>query len=125
MRGWRFKYHRKIAWKLDSPVGTALTEEIFDLEPDPEEVHNLAGDRAYKSVLEVMGRKAEEWEYNADDIWLFRDGVSAITSKKHQSSGLKLPDRYCLICAAPGLSVDHIGRLRIAKMRQKLASQQG
>ena len=57
-------------------------EELFDLEADPKNVHNLTGDPAYKSILEAMRRKTEEWQYETDDIWLFRDGVSAITTKE-------------------------------------------
>ncbi|EPE03862.1 n-sulfoglucosamine sulfohydrolase [Ophiostoma piceae UAMH 11346] len=49
-------------------------EELFDLEADPEEVNNLAKDSAYKPVLCRMRAQLENWQYQTDDVWLFRDG---------------------------------------------------
>ncbi|PTB35010.1 uncharacterized protein TrAFT101_000037 [Trichoderma asperellum] len=77
-------------------------EELFDLEADPEEVNNLAKDPVHQAILEDMRKKTEEWQYMTSDVWLFRDGVSAITSQKHQKLGLELPDRFDFDLKKPG-----------------------
>lgn len=80
-------------------------EELFDLEADPEEIHNLAGEPEYEAHLVEMRAKVEEWQYLTDDVWLFRDGVSAITSQGYQNLGLKLPDRFDFDTKRPGNAV--------------------
>ena len=77
-------------------------EELFDLENDPEEIHNLVNDERYAHVLRDMREKTEEWQYLTDDVWLFKDGVSAISSAGYQKLGLKLPDRHDFDLARPG-----------------------
>ncbi|KAL1858884.1 hypothetical protein VTK73DRAFT_7742 [Phialemonium thermophilum] len=77
-------------------------EELFDLEADPEEVDNLAGQPEYQGVLLEMRAQTEAWQLATGDVWLFRDGVSAITSQKHQSLGLRLPDRFDFDVKKPG-----------------------
>ncbi|KAJ3539253.1 hypothetical protein NM208_g5561 [Fusarium decemcellulare] len=77
-------------------------EELFDLEADPEEIHNLAGKPEYESQLVHMRAKTEEWQYLTDDVWLFKDGVSAIVSQGYQKLGLKLPDRFDFDLKRPG-----------------------
>lgn len=81
-------------------------EELFDLKADPEEVNNLAKDPAYEPILRRMRAKLEDWQYQTDDVWLFRDGVSAITTAKAQAlGGLKLPDRFDFDVKSPGNAV--------------------
>lgn len=70
------------------------SEELFDLENDPEEIDNLVDDERYRGVLKEMRAKTEEWQYATDDVWLFKDGVSAIASGGYQKLGLRLPDRH-------------------------------
>ncbi|OAP54926.1 hypothetical protein AYL99_10626 [Fonsecaea erecta] len=132
LRTHRYKYHRNIAWQLDFPFGTDLygslswegirngkqpimigqrplvkylsrgPEELFDLENDPAEVHNLAKYENFASILQECRKQVEAWQYQTEDVWLFKDGISAITSKKHQKLGLKLPDRFDFDIANPG-----------------------
>jgi N-sulfoglucosamine sulfohydrolase len=80
-------------------------EELFDLEADHEEVNNLANDPKFEAVLKEMRQKTEEWQYATNDVWLFRDGISAITSEQHQKLGLKLPDRFDFDVKRPGNAV--------------------
>ncbi|CAH0052385.1 unnamed protein product [Clonostachys solani] len=77
-------------------------EELFDLEVDPEEINNLANKPEYQAQLLLMRRQTEEWQYLTDDVWLFKDGVSAIVSQGYQSQGLKLPDRFDFDIKRPG-----------------------
>jgi N-sulfoglucosamine sulfohydrolase len=128
----RFKYHRNIAWRLDFPFGTDLygslswegirnaggsvmigkrplekylfrgPEELFDLENDPEEVHNLASNKEYEALLLECRFKVETWQYQTGDVWLFKDGVSVITSEAHQRQGMKLRDRFEVDPLSPG-----------------------
>ncbi|KAI0202461.1 alkaline-phosphatase-like protein [Astrocystis sublimbata] len=135
MRTQRFKYHRNIAWRLDFPFGTDLygslswegirngeppimlgqrtlekylfrgPEELFDMEKDPLEVDNLAKKEEYKEVLEECRKAVESWQFETTDVWLFKDGISAITSKKHQVLGLKVPDRFDIDVNNPGNAV--------------------
>ncbi|CAK7228878.1 hypothetical protein SCUCBS95973_007030 [Sporothrix curviconia] len=81
-------------------------EELFDLDNDPEEINNLASDPAYAETLKEMRAKLEDWQYQTDDVWLFRDGVSAITTARAQAlGGLKLPDRFDFDPRRPGNAV--------------------
>jgi N-sulfoglucosamine sulfohydrolase len=132
LRTHKYKYHRNIAWRLEFPFGTNLygslswdgirngqepvmigqrpldqyflrgPEELFDFENDPEEIHNLAHDVRFAPVLDQCRKKVEAWQYQTSDVWLFKDGISAITSKKHQTLGLKLPDRFNFDLSKPG-----------------------
>ena len=77
-------------------------EELFDLENDPEEVHNLARKPEYEEVLKRMRATLEDWQFQTDDVWLFKDGVSAITTQGAQKLGLKLPDRFDFDVEKPG-----------------------
>ncbi|CAG9978373.1 unnamed protein product [Clonostachys byssicola] len=77
-------------------------EELFDLEADSEEINNLANNPEYKDQLLRMRKQTEEWQYLTDDVWLFKDGVSAIVSQGYQSQGLKLPDRFDFDIRKPG-----------------------
>lgn len=81
-------------------------EELFDLKADPEEINNLVADPAYESVLKKMRAQLEDWQYQTDDVWLFRDGVSAITTARAQATaGLRLPDRFDFDPRRPGNAV--------------------
>ena len=42
-------------------------EELYDLEADPHELHNLAGDPKFAEVLGAMRQALEHWERETDD----------------------------------------------------------
>jgi N-sulfoglucosamine sulfohydrolase len=123
LRDRRFKYHRNVAWQLDFPFSGDLygsltwegvrrtdppmigprplsaylrrpAEELFDLEADPDEVTNLAGDPAHADRLAAMRDRLEAWQRATRDPWLYRDGVSVMAVEHHLAAGLTLPDRF-------------------------------
>ena len=142
LRTRRFKYHRNIAWRLDFPFATdiygSLTwegirntkppvmvgprplknylfrppEELFDLETDPDEVRNLAGDekaggklpasKEHEGLLKELRREVEEWQLKTRDPWLYRDGVSVVLNEHHINNGMKIPDRWETDAEEPG-----------------------
>lgn len=132
LRTRRYKYHRNIKNRLDFPFAADLyssiswegirnrdgpvmignrsleayllrgPEELYDLDKDPEEVHNLAEEEAYRDVLTECREKLEAWQYETNDAWLFRDGVSATVMEDYMKLGLKLPDRFELDLKNPG-----------------------
>ena len=77
-------------------------EELFDLENDPEELENLAGKLEFEHVVREMRAKLEDWQYQTDDPWLIRDGVSVMTTQAAQKLGMKLPDRFDFDPSKPG-----------------------
>jgi arylsulfatase A-like enzyme len=60
--GQRFNYTQRVLWRGDDKyIFNGFDEdELYDLAADPHEMHNLAGDRARRSVLESMS--ARMWE---------------------------------------------------------------
>ncbi len=123
LRTRRYKYHRNIAWKLDFPFASDLyssltfesvrnmpapvmvghrplknyivrpAEELYDLEKDPLEVHNLANEDSHKSLLCELRDELEQWQLRTKDLWLHRDGVSVQALRAYFDDGLNLPDR--------------------------------
>ena len=69
-------------------------EELFDLGNDPEELENVAGKPEFGQVVKDMRTKLENWQYQTDDPWLLRDGVSVMTTQAAQKLGMKLLDRF-------------------------------
>lgn len=132
LRTERYKYHRNIAWRLDFPFSTDLyaslswegirnrgdcikigsrplesyvrrpAEELYDMEQDPHEVHNLASDLHHKDLLLQYRQELEQWQRLTKDPWLFRDGVSLLEMQGHIDAGLKVPDRFDFDITAPG-----------------------
>lgn len=45
-------------------------EELYDVQKDPEEVHNLAGDPSYQSVVHQMRAQLRQFQLATDDPWL-------------------------------------------------------
>lgn len=77
-------------------------EELFDLDADPDEVENLAGRPEFRDTLLAMRAAVEDWQYQTDDPWLFKDGVSVVTTQMGQELGLRLPDRFDFDPSRPG-----------------------
>lgn len=69
-------------------------EELYDLEADAHEVHNLAKDAGHARVLEELRAKLEAWQYRTEDPWLYRDGISVLFVRHHLEEGLVMPDRF-------------------------------
>jgi N-sulfoglucosamine sulfohydrolase len=49
---------------------TKPIEELYDLDQDPWEIHNLAGDPAYQNVLERMRKSLTQWMIEIKDVGL-------------------------------------------------------
>ncbi|KAJ5885494.1 hypothetical protein N7495_010004 [Penicillium taxi] len=77
-------------------------EELYDLQNDPKEVHNLIKDPGYKGVLEDLRSKLEKWQLRTEDPWLYRDGVSVWFVRYHLPAGLRIPDRLDFDPERPG-----------------------
>ena len=62
MQGQRFAYQQRVLWqeKWKYVFNTFDDDELYDLEADPHEVHNLAGEPAHRTILERMA--ARMWE---------------------------------------------------------------
>lgn len=134
MRNRRYKYHRNVCWKLDFPFAMDLyaslsfeamrntsppmigkrplksyicrpPEELYDLEADPEEVHNLAGSPEHEAVLKQMREAVEKWQMETKDLWLWKDGVAVQRFKEfnYERDGLRIPDRFDFDVDHPGL----------------------
>ncbi|KAJ5925262.1 Alkaline phosphatase-like alpha/beta/alpha [Penicillium verhagenii] len=69
-------------------------EELYDIQADADEVHNLAKDPEYAQVLEEMRTAMEKWQGRSEDAWLYRDGVSMLLVQHHIDAGLEIPDRW-------------------------------
>ena len=139
LRTRKYKYHRNLAWRLDFPFAADLyasltfegirnmdgpvmiggrqlkdyifrpAEELFDLEEDPHELHNLASIPAHKDVLLELRRKLEDWQRQTKDLWWNRDGVSLTMLARYAKDGLAVPDRLDFDVENPGTKgVPHV-----------------
>ena len=97
----KYKYILNLAHKLDYPMSSDLynsptwqgiksrgdktigkrnlatyvnrpREELYDLEKDPNELKNVAGDEAYAKVLTELRDKVKEWQEKTKDPWLVK-----------------------------------------------------
>ena len=50
-----------------APYGKRVAEELYDLDNDPDEVVNLAGDPAHQKQLEKMRGLLDDWIKDTDD----------------------------------------------------------
>ncbi len=53
---------------------TKPAEELYDLENDPDEVHNLAGSPEHQEVLQRMREAHKDWVFRVRDIGLLPEG---------------------------------------------------
>ncbi|KIX03799.1 uncharacterized protein Z518_07352 [Rhinocladiella mackenziei CBS 650.93] len=78
-------------------------EELYDLDADPAEVHNLAKDPEYADVVREMRADLERWQADTGDPFLWRDGISVLLMKPYvRDEGLRVPDRWDFDVDAPG-----------------------
>ena len=47
-------------------------EELYDIEDDPNEVNNLAGNAAYASVLTDLKARLRKFQEDTDDPWIVK-----------------------------------------------------
>ncbi len=64
-------------------------EELYDLWEDPEEVHNLAGDAFYLSVLERLRGELDRWQRQTGDIM----PAQRTPDEFDRETGVKLPNQ--------------------------------
>ena len=85
-------------------------EELYDLEKDPDEVHNLATEPEYEAKLREMRKALEAWQVATGDRFIYRDGVSVTQAKEYMDEypTMKLPDRFDLDVDNPGNQGLHV-----------------
>jgi choline-sulfatase len=66
MQGQRFAYQQRVLWQGNHKYvfNTFDDDELYDLEADPHEMHNLASDPAHRALLEAMA--ARMWDIARD-----------------------------------------------------------
>jgi arylsulfatase A-like enzyme len=127
-------YYQDIAFRLDIPMmkeildmkvkgtlpaataawfNTKPVEELYDVEKDPWEMHNLANDPAYKAKLEELRAAFRSWVARVGDradipekdmvekMW--NGGTSAPMTA--QPSFTKIGDQVSINCTTPGASI--------------------
>ncbi len=106
VRTQRYKYIQNLAWELEFPFASDLfrsktwqavlerrsqrfgvrtteaylrrpAEELYDLEQDPDEVHNLANDTAHGTVLQDLRERLEAMRKRTSDPWLILNNYVA------------------------------------------------
>jgi len=66
-------------------LGSKPAEELYDLEHDPHEVHNLAGDPQYQERLQIMRRECLRWQKDIRDIGLVPEAEIEIRERNINS----------------------------------------
>jgi N-sulfoglucosamine sulfohydrolase len=123
LRERRFKYHKNVQWRSDFPFASDLyasrswhaiancgarigqrpvndylqrpLECLYDLEADPLETRNLAGEPAHAERLGRMRAEIEAWQRETDDPWLYKDGTALIGLRGYiKNHGLRVPNRH-------------------------------
>lgn len=71
-------------------------EELFDLEADPLEIHNVADEPEHARTLQEMRAALEQWQKETNDLWLYRDGNPLVKyiNSGYAREGLAIPDRF-------------------------------
>ncbi len=91
------------------------TEELYDIDKDPDELHNLAGNPAYKEKLEELRTAFRQWEAKVGDMstvpekemvetwWNGHDEapVTAVPEIELTTEGAKIT------CSTPGASIGY------------------
>ena len=70
------------------PFGPRPAEELYDLEADPHELINLAGNTAYGDTLASMRGLVDEWIEDTDDKGRYPDLEAALAITKQQFSSM-------------------------------------
>ena len=64
--------------------------ELFNLQSDPEELNNVAGDPNYASVLKTLQEKLRSWQHSTNDPWYCAPGGVFENMGKYPLSGVCL-----------------------------------
>ncbi|RMD74929.1 MAG: sulfatase [Lentisphaerae bacterium] len=65
---WRLHLEDKLEWPQSIMFQPRPAEELYDTENDPWEINNLAGDPAYREVLERMRKALDDWRQEIHDM---------------------------------------------------------
>ncbi len=57
------------------------SEELFDVNKDPHNIHNLADDPAYEAVLQKMRKANHDWVIESNDVGFMPEGMTAKISE--------------------------------------------
>lgn len=88
-------------------------EELFDIEQDPLELHNLADSAEHADLLKQMRSQLESWQHDTHDLWLYRDSQSLEMLDRYGKDGLTVPNRFDMNSEKPfDESKGTIGTLR-------------
>jgi len=104
------------SWFKSKPV-----EELYDIKTDPYELHNLAGNPAYKNKLTEFRHELYKWQYTYGDMgfipekelihifWQSKDGPQKTTLPK---AGLRKDGKLHVSCSTAGASIGYriVGR---------------
>ena len=87
---------RTLKWKYVERLGEAPERELYDLESDPDERHNLADHDAREPVIDALQQRLHQWfaQY-ADpkwDLWNGGASKSRIGTMKQITSGIRRRD---------------------------------
>ena len=102
------QYWRPRTEPVGQALGTHPLDELYDLEKDPWEMHNLADEPEYEGVRCALGQRLGEWMCATEDPLL----RGAVTSPRHWQAmelvGVKSPAGGCDRRCSPlgGLLVD-------------------
>ena len=66
-RGDKTMGHRTVEQYIHRPL-----EELYDLEKDPHELHNVAADPKYADVLKDLRERLKAWQVKTRDPWLVK-----------------------------------------------------
>ncbi|KAL2203128.1 alkaline phosphatase-like protein [Sarocladium strictum] len=89
-------------------------EELFDLDADPDELVNLAGNKEFETTLLELRHEVERWQKETADPWLFRDGQSVAALQRYADDGLEMPQSWDFVTNA--FEMDAIAKYKIDSM---------
>ena len=129
-------YYQQIAFRLDIPMmkevldmkdkgtlpaatrgwfTTKPVEELYDVEKDPWELHNLAEDPAYTSKLKELRAALQSWSDKVGDMSSIpeRDMIAKMWNGQSAAPGTATPEftvkgqEVSIACATPGASIGY------------------
>jgi len=97
MRSWEKAFHdgkcnetQRIFW------GVKPVEELYDIQSDPHEVRNLAGDPDYKEVLQRMRKANKKWIRDIRDTGFIPEGEMLERIRQHTAYELVQDDQFSI-----------------------------